>query len=227
MQRSVGLLALVVCACLVAGCGGSALEEKARKVVGDPHATLVSTQTVRALNGAPLTIVVLKPGGSQGLGCVDALPYVSGSTNPPPYRCPHWSDAYVTLGATTHADMGDQGISRWQVAAIARARATSPRFGTFPSVNQLTVRCTIPNPNLGPQGDTLPGAMCATLALPFGEPVRCVVFSEAWRPSAASRLQTRGWIVAFSRDGRVQSTRATAHPPQPWSGHQPNTCSEI
>lgn len=40
MQRVVGLLTLAVCACLVAGCGGSAFQAKARKVVADPHATL-------------------------------------------------------------------------------------------------------------------------------------------------------------------------------------------
>jgi hypothetical protein len=123
--------------------------------------------------------------------------------------------------------MGDLGISRWQVAAIARARATSPRFSIFPSVNQFTVRCTIPNPNLGAGGDTLPGGMCATVALPFGGPVRCVAFIEAWRPDAVSKLQTHGWTVRFSRYGRVQSTSQTAHPTPPWNGHQPNTCSQI
>jgi hypothetical protein len=123
--------------------------------------------------------------------------------------------------------MGDQGISRFQVAAIARARATSPRFGIFPSVNQFTVRCTIPNPNLSVSPDTVPRGMCATVALPFGGPVQCVAFIEAWRPSAASKLHTRGWIVTFSRNGHVQSTHLTAQPTPPWNGHQPNTCSQI
>src|SRR5260370_34750693 len=134
MQRVLAFLALLVWACLVAGCGGSALQAKARKVVGDPHATVVSTETVDPLGGGRLAIVVMKPGGSQGLGCLNDL--MGGPT-----RCPPWSDAYVRLGATTHADMGDLGISKWQVAAIARARATNPRFGIFPIVNQLTGRC--------------------------------------------------------------------------------------
>ncbi len=73
MQRVVGLFALSGCACLVSGCGGSSLEAKARKVVADPHATVVSTQTVKPLSGAPLSIVVMKPGGSQGLGCLNDL----------------------------------------------------------------------------------------------------------------------------------------------------------
>ena len=223
-MRSVVGLFLLVAACLVAGCGGSALQAKARKVVGDPQATVVSTETVDPLGGGRLAVVVMKPGGSQGLGCVIAQPYAAGSTNPTAPRCPHWSDAYVRLGATTHADMGDLGISKWQVAAIAKARAANSRFGIFPIVNQLTVRCAITPPN--EQGGTLPG-MCNTLALPFEGPVRCVAFIEAWRPSAASKLQTRGWIVGFSRDGDVQSTRLTAHPIPPWNGHQPNTCAEI
>jgi len=123
MQRVVGLFALVVCACLVAGCGGSVLQAKARKVVADPHATVVSTQTVHALSGARLAVVVMKPGGSQGLGCLNDL--MGGPT-----RCPRWSDAYALLNPTTHADGGGQGISRWQVAAIARAqqRVLGSRF---------------------------------------------------------------------------------------------------
>ena len=216
MQRVLGLFVLIVCAGLVAGCGGSALQAKARKVVADPHATVVSTQTVQALSGAHLAVVVMKPSGSQGLGCVNDL--MGGPTG-----CPRWSDAYVLLNPTTHADGGDLGISRFQVAAIARARATSPRFQMFPSVNQLAVRCAIPHAR--PSGGTLSGA-CLTTALPFGSPVRCVAFSEAWRPSAGSKLRTRGWVVTFSREGQLQSTRAVAHPPQR-DGRQPNTCSAI
>jgi hypothetical protein len=207
MQRVAGLVVFVACACLVAGCGGSALREKARKVVRDPHATVVSTQTVQALSGARLAVVVLKPGGSQGLGCGNDL--MGG-----PYRCPRSNDAYVLLNPTTHADGGDMGITRSQVAAIARARATSPRFRIFPSVNQLTVRCAIPHAS--PPGDTLRG-MCATVAMPFGKPVRCVAFTEGWRPSAGSTLRTRAWVVTFGRDGHVRSTRESAHPPQPWA----------
>ena len=207
MQRGVGPLVLVVCACLVAGCGGSSLAAKARKVVGDPHATVVSTQTVQELNGAQLAVVVLKPGGSQGLGCVGF-----GVA----YRCPHSQDGYVRLDAKTHADGGDLGISKFQVAAIARARAASPRFQMFPIVNQLTVRCSIPH--AGAAG------MCATLAEPFGKPVRCVVFTEGWRSSADSMLRTRAWTVPFSRDGHVRSTVRTAHPPQPWATGDRYTC---
>jgi hypothetical protein len=216
MRRVIGLLALIVCACGVAGCGGSAFQEKARKVVGDPRATVVSTETVRTLGGARLAVVVMEPGGSKGLGCVNDL--MGG-----PSLCPHWSDAYVLLNPTTHADGGELGISRFQVAAIARARATSPRFQMFPSVNQLAVRCAIPHAS--PSGGTLAGA-CLTTALPFESPVQCVAFSEAWRPSAGSKLRTRGWIVMFGQDGQIQSTRAATHPPQR-DGHQPNTCSAI
>jgi hypothetical protein len=230
MQRAIGLSALLISAFLLAGCGGSSVEAKARKVVGDPHATVVSTETVRALNGDPLTIVVMKPSGTTGLGCIGADgggsvgQTVTSSLVP---GCPRSSDAYVKLWGNKLADYGDIGISRFQVAAIARAKAANPRFRIFPSVNQLTVRCTISYPNLGPAGDTLPGGMCATMALPFGKPVRCVSFTEAWRASLASKLHARGWIVTFSRDGQIQSTHLTKHPPQPWSGHQPNICSEI
>ena len=207
MQRVLDLLVLVVCAGLVAGCGGSSLQAKAQKVVGDPHATVISTQTVQGLNGAHLAVVVLKPGGSQGLGCLNDL--MGG-----PFRCPRSSDAYVRLDPKTHADMGDLGIAKYQVAAIARARATSPRFRMFPIVNQLTVRCAIPHAS--PSGGTLPG-MCATIANPFGKPVRCVTFTEGWRPTAKSKLHTAAWVVRFSRDGGLRSTSTEAHPPQPWA----------
>jgi hypothetical protein len=230
MQRVLGMLVLVVCACLVAGCGGSGLQAKARKVVGDPHATVVSTETVQALNGDPVTVVVMKPSGTTGLGCLYVDGGVGGGptvTSPLVPGCPRSSDAYVKLWGTKLADYGDIGISRFQVAAIAKARATSTRYEIFPSVNQLTVRCAIPNPNLSVSADTLPRGMCATIALPFGKPVRCVAFIEAWRPSAASKLHTRGWIVRFSRDGHVQSTHVTDHPALPWNGHQPQTCSKI
>ncbi len=216
MQRVVGLFALVGCACLVAGCGGSALDAKARKIVGDPHATVISTQTVDPLGGRRLAIVVMKPGGSQGLGCVNDL-------MPGPTRCPRWSDAYVLMNPTAHADGGELGISKWQVAAIARARATNRRFQIFPSVNQLAVRCAIPHAR--PSGATVSGA-CLTTALPFGKPVECVAFSEAWRPTAADKLRTRGWVVTLSRNGQVQSTRPAAHPPQR-DGQHPKTCSAI
>jgi hypothetical protein len=227
MQRVVGVFVFVLCTCLTAGCGGSSLQAKARKIVGDPHATVVSTETVQALNGEPLTVVVMKPSGSTGLGCIYAGVAGPGGptvTSPLVPGCPRSSDAYVRLYGTKLADGGDLGISRFQVAAIAKARSLSPRFQRFPAVNQLTVRCAIPAPET--QGGTLPG-MCATTALPFGTSVQCVAFSEAWRPNAASKLSTRGWVVTFGRDGHVESTQAIADPPQPWSGHQPNTCSEI
>jgi len=224
MQRVAALSGLIMCACLVAGCGGSALQAKARKVVGDPQATVVSTQTVDPLGGGRVVIVVVRPGGSQGLGCAIAASYLLvGSSDSLASGCPRWSDAYVLMNPTTHAAGIDLGISKWQVAAIARARATSPRFQMFPSVNQLAVRCPIPHAS--PSGGTLSGA-CLTTALPWGSPVHCVAFSEAWRPSAESKLSTRGWIVTFSQSGQVQSTRAATHPPQR-DGPQPNTCSAI
>jgi hypothetical protein len=121
----------------------------------------------------------------------------------------------VELWGTKLAEYGDVGISRFQVAAIAKARSLSPRFQKFPAVNQLTVRCAIPP--RGNQGGSLPG-MCATIAEPFGKPVRCVAFSEAWRPRPGSTLSTDGWVVTFDRDGHVQSTWMTTHPPQTWAG---------
>jgi hypothetical protein len=223
MQRLVGVLVLASCACVAAGCGGSALQAKARKIVGDPHATVVGTQNVQALSGAHLTVVVMK-GGSQGLGCGYALPYPGGGTTQPAYRCPHSSDAFVLLNPTSYADGGELEITQAQVAAIAKARATSRRFRMFPDVIELTVRCTIPHASSS--GGPLPG-MCATTAIPFGGRVRCVAFSEGWQRTASGKLRTAGWVVTFSGDGHVQSIRAAAHPPQRWSGHEPNTCSAI
>lgn len=127
----------------------------------------------------------------------------------------------MRLGAKTHADMGDLGISKWQVAAIAKARATSPRFQMFPIVNQLTIRCSIPN--VGRSGGTLPG-MCATVAQPYGKPVGCIAFTEGWRPTAKSTLHTAAWVVRFSREGRVQSTSVKARAPQPWAVGGRATC---
>lgn len=220
MQRHIGLL-MFSGAFLVAGCGGSALQAKAQKVVGDPHATVVSTETVQGLNGQPLTVVVMKPSGSTGLGCAQAQvselvsQTVTGSLVP---GCPRSSDAFVELWGSKLADGGDIGISRFQVAAIAKARSLSPRFQKFPPVNQLNVRCAIAPARA--QGPTQSG-MCATIAEPFGKPVRCVAFSEAWRARPASKLSTRGWVVTFSRGGQVQSTYSTAYPPQPWATTRP------
>lgn len=73
MRTVLSLLLPAACACLV-----------------------VSVQTVEALNGARLAVVVMKPGRSQGLGCGSDL---MGGT----YRCPRSNDAYVLLNPTTHA----------------------------------------------------------------------------------------------------------------------------
>jgi hypothetical protein len=220
MQRVGGLLALVACACLVAGCGGAALEAKARKVAGDPHAVVLHTETVRTLNGLPMTLVLLKPSGSTGLGCIEALSYTGSSLTP---GCPRTSYEAVGLNPTTHAYAGDWEIDKAVLAAIDRAKATSPRFKVFPDIDQLTIRCTIPGVSAR---HTLPG-MCAITVLLPRKHVGCVAFSEAWRARPASKLSIRGWIVRLDRTGHVQSTRMTAHPPQPWSGHRPNTCSRL
>ena len=229
---------LLVCACLVAGCGGSSLQAKAREVVGDPHATVVRTETVNPLGGGRLTVLVLKPSGSTGLGCVDIGPYPgtvgttstgTGTTTTSSLvpGCPPWSYAVVGLNPTTHADGGVGGaISRFQLAAIAKAKAANPQFAMFPSVNQLTVRCRAPNPNMGAVGYKLPG-ICATVALPFGKPVRCVAFTMGWRQSARAKMNVAAWVVRLDRNGHIQSTREVAHVSPPWNGHQPQTCSEI
>lgn len=123
--------------------------------------------------------------------------------------------------------MGDSGISKWQVAAIAKARAMHPQFAIFPSVNQLTVRCKVPNPGFGAVGYKVPG-ICATMALPFGAPVRCVAFIMGWRPSeAGGKMNTAAWVVSFDGNGHIESTRNVSDPPPPWNGHQARTCSEI
>jgi hypothetical protein len=59
--------------------------------------------------------------------------------------------------------------------------------------------------------------MCATIGMPFGKSVRCVTFTEGWRPAAGSMLRTRAWVVTFGRDGHVRSTNVSPHPPQPWA----------
>lgn len=217
MQR---LIVLVACACLVAGCGGSALDAKARNVAGDPHAVVLHTETVRTLNGLPMTLVLLNPSGSTGLGCVEAQRYTDGSLTP---GCPRSSYEAVGLNPTTHAYAGDWEIDKAVLAAIDRAKATSARFKIFADVDQLTTRCTIPGVS---SRDTLPGMCAITVLLPRGQ-VGCVAFSEAWRVRPASKLRTRGWLVTLDQTGHVQSTRATAHPPQPWAGYRPNTCSKF
>ena len=214
MQRVLGTLVLVACACLV---GGSALDAKARKVAGDPHAVVLHTETVRTLNGLPLTLVLLKPGGKNGLGCVDAQSLSGGSLIP---GCPRSTYEAVGLNPTTHTYAGDWEIDKAALTAIDRAKATSPRFKIFPGVDQVTIRCAIPGVS---PADALPG-MCAITVLLPREHVGCVAFSEAWRVSPASRLRTRGWVVRLDRNGHVESTVVTAHPPQPWAGRNPRTC---
>lgn len=218
MKHAVGVSALVLGACLVAGCGGvhvtgigdpvaptsiQALAHRQAAYYGDPHAAIAGVETVRIAGARPghvrWAMIRMKSRHSFRVGCPSVGPGPPGECNA------HYLEVGVDLA---HHRVGlDWGLTTSQVSAIARARRASPRFRIFPDTTGLYVRCAIPRG--GPPGGTLRGT-CSTVAPPSAR-VRHVEFVESWGGSHEA-----SWVVQFGRGGRIDSIRVRGEPPQLW-----------
>lgn len=211
MTRPLGtVLALALCASVVAGCGGSsprAVAYKEAKYSGVPHSTVARIETVQIER--PRWTMVWMKGRS-------AFPYRCPSTNP--LGSQPCDARYLVIGIKqgTHDTGLGYALTSSQVAAITSARQASPRFRIFPDFMGIGVHCSIPNgsnPGGTPPGSTVSAAalagICSTVTASVNH-VRRVEFIEGWSEHKA------GWVVTLNRDGRVQTVKATGRPPQLW-----------
>jgi hypothetical protein len=213
MHRIVGLFAIGLGACLVAGCGGASLQQVARQdskeLLGDPHPQILRTETVRIVDGAREAVV-------QMHGRFTIIPNCPMVVAPSKSRCHTLHPRYVVLTfglPTPSSSQGYSTTSRSQMAAIARARDAQPELAIFPDFNAEVVRCAIPRG--GPPGGTIAGT-CVTYVHPSKHAER-VQFIEHWPQSQRSGTRNKaGWIVTLSREGRVRSTSVMGQPPQLW-----------
>ena len=144
MHRIVGLFAIGLGACLVAGCGGASLQQVARQdskeLLGDPHPQILRTETVRIVDGAREAVV-------QMHGRFTIIPNCPMVVAPSKSRCHTLHPRYVVLTfglPTPSSSQGYSTTSRSQMAAIARARDAQPELAIFPDFNAEVVRCAIP-----------------------------------------------------------------------------------
>lgn len=215
MHRVIGVSALVVCACLVAGCGGSSPQAAGRrdasKLFGDPHARVVHVETFTNLSGTHEAVVTMQGHFSSR----SDNPLASG-----PGRFRYVAlDFLLPPGPATSA--GFETLTPSMIAATTRARSANPLFKIFPDIGSPAIRCLIPRG--GPSPGTILGGCLTNTDLTPSNHVRRVEFLERWplvkkrNGSWPSSVKGGGWIVTLSRDGRVQSIRVTGHlPPQLW-----------
>jgi hypothetical protein len=211
MKCVVGVLAIVVGACLLAGCGGASLQKVAREdseeQLGDPHPQILRTETVRIVNGAREAVVQMR-------GHFTIIPNCPVVRAPSKSRCHTLHPRYVVLTFSLPNPKSAQGYattSASQIAAIARARNAQSQLAIFPDFDGEIVRCDIPRGS--PAGGNIAGT-CVTYALPSNH-VKRVEFIEHWPQSQPSGSRNKaGWIVTVSRDGRVRSSTVIGQPPQ-------------
>lgn len=215
MSRAVGLVALLVCVCLVAGCGGSSLQRTAldyasQFTVGRPHPTSVRTEYVQDVGGMREAVVFLHGHFRLRRECQNPVA-------PCPKGSPRASTIMIDMSLPDpKASWGFATQSPSQVAALAAAKNASPLFTIFADFTNPAIRCAIPRGNASA---TIAGA-CVTLFEPGSGEIK---FRERW-PFAKTRdghwrrgEKTGGWIVAIGRNGRVHSVRVFGDlPPQLW-----------
>lgn len=213
MHRIVGLFAIGLGACLVAGCGGASLQQVARQdskeLLREPHPQIMRTETVRIVDGAREAVV-------QMHGHFTIIPNCPMATPPSKTHCHTLHPRYVVLTLSLpnpKASLGYSTASRSQIAAIARARGAQPELAIFPDFDAEVVRCAIPRG--GQPGGTIDGT-CVTYARP-SKHARRVQFIEHWPQSQPSGTRNKaGWVVTLTRDGRVRSTSVMGQPSQLW-----------
>jgi hypothetical protein len=215
MHRVVGVLALALCACLAAGCGGLSPRQAARidakLLFDDPHPRVLDVEIVRMLSGSREAWITMQ-GHFKGQVFVSpcsgahcpAVRYVALNLLLPP-RAGHFAGFMVPTPS--------------MVTAVARAKHASPLFKIFSDLGPEAIRCDIPRG--GPSPGTIVGA-CDTKTDPTpSNHVRRVEFIENWPIFRTNRYggtwghkYSARWIVTFSRDGGVVSIRVEGHPPQ-------------
>jgi hypothetical protein len=217
MKLLVLAASLLLCANLVAGCGGSSVQQAARQeakeMLGDPHARVLRTETVQIVNGTREAVVRM-----QGHFTVEPeCPALIGKAS----RCHTIHSRYAVLDFSLPNPKDSQGY--WipapsQLAAITRAENARPMFSIFPDFLNSTIRCDIPRGSSS--SDTIQGT-CTTSTDMSGQIIR-VTFIERWprasRPDGSwpAYEKSGGWVVTLTRAGRIQSIHVTGHhlPPQ-------------
>ena len=209
MPRSLVLACvLVVGTGLLAGCGGSSVQQvarqRAKQLLGDEHPKLLRVETVQNAGGTREAVVTMqghfKPQCSFG-------------------PCRTFAYAWLDFSLSNPNDLqGFSATSASQLAAIDRASSANPLFGIFPDFSNSAIRCAIPR---GRTGRTITGGCLMLFEKTKG--VTRIRFRERW-PFVKTRdghwphgEKTGGWIVTLGRSGRLQSIRVFGdRPPQLW-----------
>lgn len=226
MQRIVGVFALLLCACLTAGCGGSHVRLTAIRAghLSRPPAWLsrIVAREDRLLGdrnpvgGTSYTLSNRK----------DVVEMFGEFTTPPPTACTtsycpspfgqRGTSLRLVVSPRTHRILSatlSRRITGAQAPAVARRSSRFLRI--FPARPGRTA-CSIPRGGLNPTRATFRGR-CTTefVTYPYIRKTVRVRFGEQWR--LGERLQRAAWIVTVRRrDGRVRSTQVTGQPPQLW-----------
>lgn len=226
MQRVVGIAALVLCACLAAGCGGSHVRLAALRGTSTPPTWLTRLigREARLLN-APRG-----PGGGTSISFSkqrDVVEMFGDFTTPSHAACrtsycpsplrQHGTSLRLVIAPRTHRILSatlSPRIAPIQAPEIARR---SSRFLRIFPPRPGKVACSIPRGGLSLRPRRFRGR-CTTEFVsspPFPRGAIRVRFGERWR--LGGRGQRGAWIVTVRlRDGRVESTQVTGQPPQLW-----------
>jgi hypothetical protein len=226
MKRIVGVSAVLVCACLAAGCGGS-------------HVRLTAVHGFLSRPPLWLSRIVAREdrllddrdphgGTSYTLSKQKDVVEIFGQFTTPPraackaHYCPspfrqHGTSLRLVISSRTHRVLSatlSPRIAGSQAPAIARR---SSRFLRIFPARPGRMACEIPRGGPTTSRTTLRGR-CTTEFVsspPYSRKTIRVRFGERWR--LGGHLYRAAWIVTLRlRDGRVQSTRVTGQPAQLW-----------
>jgi hypothetical protein len=236
MRRIVGVLALLLCGCLAAGCGGSHVRLTAvhfHHYVQPPMwLTRIVAREDRLLNdkdphgGISYTLSKQK----------DVVVMFGEFTTPPPAACTtsycpvpvrlHGTSLRLVISPRTHHLVSatlSQRIENDQAVAIARRSSRVLRI--FPALPGRA-SCSIPRggthlASTGPKTKANPTTLRGRCKMqyvsspPYPRGAIRVRFGERWR--LGGHMHRAAWIVTVRyRDGRVQSTQVIGQPPQLW-----------
>jgi hypothetical protein len=227
MHRFVGAFALLLCASLAAGCGGSHARLTALVPVGGYHEqpgwlTRIIAREDRRFsdrdpNGA-LSYTHSKQKDVVGVSgkFTTPLPGCRTSYCPVPVRR-HGTFLRLIISPRTHRVLSatlSQRIGGTQAPEIAQR---SSRFLHIFPPHPGKVACSIPRGGTHLVGAKLHGR-CKTAFVsspPYPRGAIRVFFGERWK--LGGRLHHAAWFVTVRlRDGRVEATRVTGQPPQLW-----------